>query len=155
MKLLLADLVERADELSINSKNMGLICYCGTCPDGLKAFVGDSKVYSESLNTGVFMYGSMPWDSRIRNESSMLLVKTGKGLDDYTKKSIDQFYLTALDRGMDIKLINYENGFKYFDVTETGRSSWEYGANPAFAGDCDVMKEILAWIGTKMLSEAR
>ncbi len=140
LELLITDLVNRTDELCIQADNLGMVGYCGCCPDVLRAFIGEDCPFSDCLNTGVFLYGTMPWNDELRKDTSMLVVKPGKGLEDNIKSSISSFMEKAEDEGMDVKLIDYEEGFKYFDVTETPNKPWEYGVNQEFTADCDVMK---------------
>lgn len=152
--ILLNNLIQHSNSLGIDSSRLGLLCYCGTCPDGLRAFRGTESEFSGSLNTGVFLYGTMPWDDSIRRDASILMVKTGKGLEANIKKSIDSFAYKAEKAGMNVQVINHESGYKYFDVTEMPHKPWEYGVNQAFTADCDVMKDILSWMQQNMLHNA-
>lgn len=150
--ILLNSLSSRGDELCIDSENLGLVCACGTCPEGLRKFCSDSGC-AESLEAGVFLYGAMPWTDSIRRESSFLLVKTGKGLESYVKQSIDDFAVSAKGAGVDVTIINYDEGYKYFDITENPHQPWEYGINVPYTRDCDVTKEILVWLQEQLLSK--
>ena len=152
-ELLLSGLSGRGDALCIDSESLGLVCACGTCPEGLRKFCCDNR-YAESLDVGVFLYGAMPWNDSIRRDSSFLLVKTGKGLESYIKRSIDDFTSAAKGAGVDVTLINYDKGYKYFDITENPHQPWEYGVNVPYTCDCDVMKEILTWLQGQLLAKA-
>ena len=152
--ILLDHLVEDGDSLCIDGDSLALLCYCGTCPDGVREFRGKDRNYSGSLETGVFLYGTMPWTDDIRRDTSMLIVKTGMGTESSILESIDDFEQKAAAAGVDVRIIDYSQGNKYFDVTENPHKPWEYGNNVAFTADCDVMKDILAFLQEKLLKKA-
>lgn len=151
LAILLETLVLQSKELGIDAGHLGLVSSCGNCSSGLREFrVKESEIYN-GLNTGVFLYGTVPWTDDIRSGTSMLLVKTGTGLTDEIIKSMDEFVQKAPEAGIKTELINYKEGNKYFDTTEQPCAPWEYGINKKYTSDCDMMKNILGFLQQELL----
>ena len=148
---LLDYLAVNASELGADPENLGVLCYCGTCCDGLRAFTIDERPFSEGLRTGIFLYGYMPWSEDIKKDASILMVKTGKSTEQEIKDSMDNFIAMSSAGGPYTELIDYQNGYKYFDISEIKHQPWEYGADKAFTEDCDVLKSVVDFLQSRML----
>jgi hypothetical protein len=149
--ILLETLVRKSRELGIDAGRLGLVSSCGNCSNGLREFRAKESEFYNGLNTGVFLYGTVPWTDDIRTGTSMLLVKTGSGLTNEIIESMDVFVQKAPEAGIKAELINYKEGNKNFDTTEQPCNPWEYGFNKKYTSDCDVMKNILGFLQQELM----